>query len=143
VRPTTEKGTPALLFVQRSSTPRGVGLDSIWVDARSWAPLRHVAATPGGTVNVSYRNGRIAGRVIEGDSARTIDAEVPGGMFDYSVASMAVKSLPLCEGAVIRVAGYDAAHGPRDRRRAARRVDRRRAGGRAHRAHAPGPRHRP
>jgi hypothetical protein len=114
VQRVTENGTTALLFVQRSSTPRGVGLDSIWVDARSWAPLRHVAATPGGTVNVAYRNGRITGRVTEGDSARAIDAEVPAGMFDYSVASIAVKSLPLCEGAVIRVTGYDAASGPRE-----------------------------
>ena len=109
----TENGAPALLFVQRGSTPRGVGVDSIWVDARTWAPLRHVANTPGSTVNVTYRNGRITGRVTQGDSARAIDAEVPVGMFDYSVASAAVKSLPLCEGAVIRVSGYDAASGPR------------------------------
>lgn len=110
----TENGAPALLFVQRSSTPRGVGVDSIWVDARTWAPLRHVANTPGNTVNVTYRDGRITGRVTQGDTARTVDAEVPAGVFDYSVASIAVKSLPLCEGAVIRVSGYDAAGGPRE-----------------------------
>ena len=77
-------------------------------------PLRHVANTPGSTVNVTYRNGRITGRVTQGDSARTLDAEVPAGMFDYSVASVAVRSLPLCEGAAIRVAGYDAVTGPRE-----------------------------
>lgn len=114
VHRTTENGAPALLFVQRGSTPRGIGVDSIWVDARTWAPLRHVASTPGSTVNVTYRNGRITGRVTQGDSVRAIDAEVPPGMFDYSVASAAVKGMPLCEGAAIRVAGYDAVTGPRE-----------------------------
>ncbi|HEU4560331.1 MAG TPA: hypothetical protein VFS20_20950 [Longimicrobium sp.] len=110
----TENGAAALLFVQRGSTPRGIGVDSIWVDARTWAPLRHVANTPGSTMNVSYRDGHVTGRVTEGDSVKTVDAEVPPGMFDYSVASQAVKSLPMCAGAVIRVSGYDAAHGPRE-----------------------------
>ncbi|HYH79449.1 MAG TPA: hypothetical protein VEX86_06620 [Longimicrobium sp.] len=107
-------GAPAHLFVQRAATPRGTSLDSIWVDARSWVSLRHVAATPGGGMNVTFQGGRVTGRVTEGDSARQVDAEVPAGSFDYSVGSAAVKGIPLCEGAVIRVAGYDPMRGPRE-----------------------------
>jgi len=35
-------GRDTWLTVQSSQTPMGASLDSVWVDARTWAPIRHV-----------------------------------------------------------------------------------------------------
>lgn len=111
VERTTANGAAALLFVQRAQSPRGVMVDSIWVDARGWAPIRHVASTPGSHLDVAYRGGRVTGHEMRGDTMQSIDQPIPEGTFDYSVANAAVAALPLCEGAVIRVGGYDPAAG--------------------------------
>jgi len=111
VERTSLNGTQALLFVQRSTTPRGLSLDSIWVDARSWAPLKHVASSPVGSVDATYRNGRITGRTMRGDTTKALDAAIPEGTLDYSTTNAAVRALPLCEGAVVRVSGFDPATG--------------------------------
>jgi len=108
---TSVSGRPALLFAQRGSSPRGTALDSIWVDARTWAPIRHWADTPGNRFDVSYRDGRVTGRAMHGDTAKTIDQALPEGTFDHSVTSTAIRAVALCPGAVIRVSGYDPARG--------------------------------
>ena len=111
----TVGGTRAWLFVQTSTTPQGTMLDSVWIDARTWAPLRHVAVTPQHKFDVAYRGGRVKGTVAFGaDSTRERDEPIPAGMFDYSVASAAVGAGALCAGAAVRVSGYDPTSGPRE-----------------------------
>ena len=102
-------GRQALLFVQRGTAPRGVAIDSVWVDARTWAPIRHVAQLINGSFDVAYRDGRAVGRRMRGDTAVAIDEAIPAGTFDYSVGSIAVRAMPWCEGATIRVSGFDPA----------------------------------
>jgi hypothetical protein len=100
----------AWLFVQTATTQRGTGVDSIWVDARTWAPLRHVAATPQHRFDVAYRDGRAKGTVVFGaDSTRERDDALPVGMFDYSVGSAAFGAAALCPGVAVRIPGYDPA----------------------------------
>lgn len=111
VERTRVNGAPALLFVQRTATPRGVALDSTWVDARTWAPIRHVADVPGHSFDVTYRDGRVTGHGMHGETAQTIDQALPEGTFDFSVGSTAMRALPMCEGALLRVGGYDPATG--------------------------------
>lgn len=116
VTPATVGGTRAWLFVQTSTTPQGAALDSIWIDARTWVPLRHVAVTPQHRFDVAYRGGRVRGTVAFGaDSTHERDEPLPAGMFDYSVASAAVGAGALCAGAAVRVSGYDPAGGARQR----------------------------
>jgi hypothetical protein len=107
--------TRAWLFVQTSTTPGGVMLDSVWVDARSWAPLRHVAATPQHRFDVAYREGRVRGSISFGaDSTRERDVPLPAGMFDYSVGAELLALGGLCPGTVLRIPGYDPTQGPRE-----------------------------
>jgi hypothetical protein len=107
----TVDGQSALLFVQRGSTPRGATLDSIWVDARTWAPLRHVATGPGNTFAVTFRGGRATGRRMQGDTMRAVSDAVPDGTLNFAVANTAIHAIPFCDGVVIRMAGYDPSTG--------------------------------
>lgn len=105
-------GGPAFLVVQRTEMPGRTMLDSVTVRAGSFAPLRHVAATPVHTADVRFAAGRVAGTVADSGNARAVDAVVSGGALDYSVASMALQAVPLCEGTVVKIETYDVARGP-------------------------------
>jgi len=107
-------GRDAWLLVQWSQTPRGVSLDSIWADARTWAPLRHVSTYPGGSANVTYAGGRVTGTVTSGDTARAVDQALGAGIFDLSTSPDAMGAVELCPGAVVHVSSYDPAIGMRD-----------------------------
>jgi hypothetical protein len=107
-------GRDAWLLVQWSQTPRGASLDSVWVDAGTWAPLRHVSTFPGGSVNVTYAGGRVIGTVTSGDTARAVDQALEGGVFDLSASVDALGAVALCPGAVVHVSSYDPAIGMRD-----------------------------
>jgi hypothetical protein len=115
VEPARVGSARAWLFVQSAITQRGTGIDSIWVDARSWVPLRHVAVTPAHRFDVAYRDGRVKGSVVYGaDSTRVRDEPLAEGLFDYSVGSTAVGAGALCPGAAVRIPGYDPATGARE-----------------------------
>lgn len=104
-------GRAALLFIQRGTSPRGVSLDSIWVDAHSWAPLRHYSTAPGNVIDLVYANGRATGRVTNGDTVRAVNDPLPEGTLEFSVVNTAVRAVPVCEGSVVRAAGYDPSTG--------------------------------
>lgn len=106
-------GRDAWLFVQWSQTPAGVSLDSTWVDAGTWAPLRHISTFPRGGVNVTYAGGRVAGTVTSGDTVRAVDQALDAGVFDLSASSAALGVLTLCPGSVVHVPSFDPAFGLR------------------------------
>lgn len=112
---TRVNGAPAWLLVQRGTSPRGAAIDSIWVDARTWAPLRHAADTPGAKFDVAYRGGRVAGNAARGPAPGPVDEPVAEGVFDFSVTSVILGAVPLCPGSILHIAGYDPQEGhPRD-----------------------------
>jgi len=106
-------GRDAWLFVQWSQTPAGASLDSTWVDAGTWAPLRHVSTFPGGGVNVTYAGGRVTGTVTSGDTTRAVDQALDAGVFDLSASSDALGVVTLCAGSVVHVTSFDPAFGMR------------------------------
>jgi hypothetical protein len=109
-----QDGRDAWLLVQWSQTPRGVSLDSMWVDARTWAPLRHFSTYPGGSVQVTYADGRVTGTVVSGDTTRAVDQALDAGIFDLSASADAMGAVDLCPGAVVHVSSYDPALGMRE-----------------------------
>ena len=111
---TGRDGRDTWLTVQVSQTPMGLSLDSVWVDARTWAPIRHVSTFPGGRVDVTYGGGRVTGTLVRGDTTRAVDQPLDAGIFELSVASDAVGAVPLCPGSVVRVSSYDPTAGLRD-----------------------------
>jgi len=111
---TRRDGRDAWLTVQRSQTPMGASLDSVWVDAGTWAPIRHVSTFPGGRVDVTYAGGRVTGTLVRGDTTRAVDQPLDAGIFEMSVSSDAVAAVPLCPGSVVHVSSYDPAVGMRE-----------------------------
>jgi hypothetical protein len=107
-------GRDAWLIVQWSQTPMGVSLDSTWVDAGTWAPLRHISTFPRGGVNVTYAGGRVTGTVTSGDTARAVDQALDAGVFDLSASSEALGVVTPCAGSVVHVSSFDPAFGMRD-----------------------------
>lgn len=111
---TRRDGHDAWLTVQQSQTPMGPSLDSVWVDARTWAPIRHFSTFPGGRVDVTYAGGRVTGTLVRGDTTRAVDQPLDAGIFELSVSSDVVGAVPLCPGSVVRLSSYDPAVGMRD-----------------------------
>jgi hypothetical protein len=111
---TRRDGRDAWLTVQVSQTPMGASLDSVWVDARTWAPIRHFSTFPGGRVDVTYGGGRVTGTLVRGDTTRAVDQPLDAGIFEMSVSSDAVGAVPLCPGSVVRVSSYDPTAGMRE-----------------------------
>jgi len=111
---TQRAGRDAWLTVQNSQTPMGASLDSVWVDARTWAPIRHFSTFPGGKVDVAYGGGRVTGTLVRGDTTKAVDQALDAGIFELSVGSDAVGAVPLCPGAVVHVSSYDPAVGMRE-----------------------------
>jgi hypothetical protein len=109
-----QNGRDAWLLVQWSQTPRGESTDSVWVDASTWAPLRHVSTFPGGGVNVTYAGGRVTGTATRRDTVRTVDEALGAGTFDLSASADAVGVVALCPGSVVHVSSYDPGVGPRE-----------------------------
>ncbi len=107
-------GRDAWLTVQTSQTPMGASLDSVWVDARTWAPLRHFSTFPHGHVDVTYAGGRVAGTLVRGDTASTVDQPLDAGIFELSVSADVMGAVDLCPGSVVHVSSYDPAVGMRD-----------------------------
>jgi hypothetical protein len=66
-----------------------------------------VANGPGNQFDVTFRGQRVTGRQMRGDTAKTIDRELPEGTLDYSVSNSSLRAIPLCDGVVIRAGGYD------------------------------------
>jgi len=107
-------GRHAWLTVQSSQTPMGPSLDSVWVDARTWAPIRHFSTFPGGRVDVNYENGRVTGTLVRGDTTTAVDQAVDPEVFEMTVSSDVVGAVPLCPGSVVRVTSFDPAVGKRE-----------------------------
>ncbi|MFL5385897.1 MAG: hypothetical protein ACJ8GN_25555 [Longimicrobiaceae bacterium] len=108
------EGRDAWLTVQSSQTPIGPSLDSVWVDARTWAPIRHFSTFPGGRVDVTYAGGRVTGTLVRGDTTTAVDQAVDPGIFEMTVSGDVVGSVPLCPGAVVHVTSFDPAVGMRE-----------------------------
>lgn len=111
---TRRDGHEVWLTVQSSQTPMGASLDSVWVDARSWAPIRHVSTFPHGRVDVTYAGGRVTGSMVRNDTASTVDQAVDPGIFEMTVSSDVVGAVALCPGSVVHVTSYDPAVGMRE-----------------------------
>jgi hypothetical protein len=107
-------GHDAWLTVQASQTPMGPSLDSVWVDARSWAPIRHFSTFPGGRVDVTYAGGRVTGTLVRGDTTRAVDQPLDAGVFELTVSGDVMSAVALCPGAVVHVSSFDPAVGMRD-----------------------------
>jgi hypothetical protein len=107
-------GRDAWLIVQWSQTPMGASLDSVWVDARTWAPLRHFSTFPRGRVDVTYAGGRVTGTLVRGDTASAVDQALDAGVFDLSASADALAAVTLCPGSVVHVNSYDPAIGMRN-----------------------------
>jgi len=104
-------GQPAWMIVQESRMGPRTLLDSITVRAGTFAPLRHVAETPGHDVDVRFAGGRATGTVADSGQTKPVDAEVSAAAFDYSVASLFLRAIPLCQGLKVRAETYDVTRG--------------------------------
>jgi hypothetical protein len=111
---TRRDGHDAWLTVQLSQTPMGPSLDSVWVDARSWAPIRHVSTFPHGRVDVTYAGGRVTGSMVRNDSSSTVDQALDPGIFELAVSGDVMSAVALCPGSVVHVTSFDPAVGMRD-----------------------------
>lgn len=107
-------GHDAWLTVQASQTPMGASLDSVWVDARTWAPIRHVSTFPHGRVDATYAGGRVTGTLVRNDTTTAVDQALDPGIFEMTVGSDVLGAVPLCPGAVVHVSSYDPAVGMRE-----------------------------
>jgi hypothetical protein len=111
---TQRDGRDVWLTAQSSQTPMGPSLDSVWVDARTWAPLRHFSTFPGGRVDVTYASGHVTGTLVRGDTTRAVDQALDPGIFELSVSGDVMSAVELCPGSVVRVSSYDPAVGMRE-----------------------------
>lgn len=101
------------LVVMASATPRGPMTDSVWIDHKSLALVRHVEVGFGNRTEVNVANGRIKGAAVDSSkSVRNIDAEAPA--FDFSVLEEILTGLPLKAGFNATVHTFDVTQGFRD-----------------------------
>lgn len=112
VAPVKAGGGDAWLVVQRTEMRGRTMVDSVTVRAGSWAPLRHAAVLPGHTADLAFADGRVRGTVADSGRARAVDTLVAPSALDYSIVSVVLPALPLCEGRVVRFDAYDVGRGP-------------------------------
>jgi hypothetical protein len=98
------------LIVGRNVRPDGTvaSLDSVVVARGTLAPVRHSDVTPAGRTDVRFTAGRMRGALVDSTGTRrAIDAPVPAGVYDYSMASRVVNLLPLRVGYRAVLPSYD------------------------------------
>ncbi|HEU4829364.1 MAG TPA: hypothetical protein VFT04_09220 [Gemmatimonadales bacterium] len=88
------------LIVGENVRPDGqsFSIDSLIVSGERLAPIWHSDHSPAGHMDVRYEGGRMRGASDSAGTSRPVDAEVPAGSFDYSMARMIVNQLPLAPG---------------------------------------------
>lgn len=105
-------GQPAWLVVQSTAMQGREMVDSVTVRAGTFAPLRHVAATPMYSADVRFGGGKAVGTRSANGQSQAVDAAVGAGAFDYSVVSLVLGAVPLCEGVTARLETHDITRGP-------------------------------
>jgi len=92
---------------------RMITLDTIVVAKGTLTTVWHADMTPGGKQHVVFGNGRITGVAEDTSGNQTrIDADIPAGLFDYSIMTLVADHLPLKAGYKAVIATYDITRGP-------------------------------
>lgn len=101
-------GSRATLLVTFENTSRrGPAWDSVWVDRRTFEPLRHDASGNGSELHVRLENGRYLGTRVDSGQATPLNITFPQPLLDYSLVSLMAGQLPLAEGYQNWLAAWD------------------------------------
>jgi len=103
------------LVVQENISRSGasLSLDSLLLAEGSLATAWHGDVTPNGRRHVAFTDGRVRGISVDSLGTETpVDAAIPPGLFDYSVATLVADHLPLESGYEATLATYDITRGP-------------------------------
>jgi dipeptidyl aminopeptidase/acylaminoacyl peptidase len=97
----TWESKPAFLIVESSEGAMGTAVDSTFVDAISLAPLHRKIHQGPATIELSFADGRVTGRIQAGPQALPIDVAVEERVFDTGPAlEVALSTIVLKPGKV-------------------------------------------
>jgi hypothetical protein len=100
------EGKPVWLFIQTVNSPRGIAIDSSWVDARTLAAIAHRGNSPMRTLTLDFHGKMVHGEHKQGTDAKMIHSEVAQELFDSSILDLLVTTLPLANGYQARLPVY-------------------------------------
>ena len=94
-----------VVFVSRGRN--GLSLDSITIDPKTYAPLRHVETFPDKHSTLAFGNGRLTGSSKDSTGEHAVDVAVAARLFDFSVVQQISSALPLEPGYEAVILAYD------------------------------------
>ncbi|MES2305766.1 MAG: hypothetical protein V4558_09665 [Gemmatimonadota bacterium] len=108
---TTLGHTAAFLVTFVNASPRGAAWDSVWVDRKSFTPLRHEAGAPGNELHVRREGDRYVGTAVDSGKTTPVNTTFAQPLLDFSVLTIVAGYLPLAPGYRTWLAAWDFAQG--------------------------------
>ncbi len=95
----TWEGQPVWTLVEEAQTPMGAALDSVYLTRETLLPLRRAARQGPATVEITFGEGTVRGRIQAGSQEMPINANVEGRVLtDGAPLELAIGTLPLAPG---------------------------------------------
>jgi hypothetical protein len=95
------------LVVLHNESPRGLSLDSVWIDQGTFATLRHVEVTPGGWRRLTFDGRQVTGVVQDSSGEHRVAVELSKPLIDNSIVAVLAEALPLAPGYSATIPSYD------------------------------------